>query len=134
MHILHTPIRSYCPALDPVHVIEQRAGLERTPFIDKLLVCWLGIASLVGRAALDDGWSPTPDPREAKAGLRDRQNRILQRREAPAIAAIGRDFDPNNFEPRKTGEHTLLGQPRQFAVTIAVRSCSISGLHKGGTH
>src|SRR6516162_11518916 len=117
MHILHTPIRSYCPALDPVHVIEQRAGLERTPFIDKLLVCRLGIASLVGRAALDDGWSPIPDPREAKAGMRDRQNRILQRREAPAVAAIGRNFDPNNFAatgPGKTGDLVKSGSRQVY--------------------
>src|SRR5580704_8941499 len=94
MRILHAPISGNCPALDRVHVVEQRARLEWAPFVNELLVCRLSIASFVGGATLNDCGRAIPDPREAKARLTDRQHRVLQCCQAPALAAIGRDLDP----------------------------------------
>src|SRR5215470_8388935 len=119
MYILDAPIGGDCPALDPVHVVEQRARLERASFIDKLLVRWLGIASLVSRTALDNGWRAIPDPREAEARLRNRQHRVLQRREAPILAAIGRDFDPGDLSAAGPGETGDLVKSGSWQVHLA---------------
>src|SRR5262245_55136569 len=78
VHILHTPVRRDAPALDRVHVIEQRAALERSTLRNELPVGRLRVAGLVGRPALDHRRLSVPDPREAEAGLADRQHRLLQ--------------------------------------------------------
>src|ERR1700756_1420843 len=86
MHILHVTVRGDTPALDRIHVIEQHAGrIERSTFGDQLLVCWLRIAGLVGRSALQSRRRSVPQPWKAEAGLADRQHRILQRGKAPGL-------------------------------------------------
>src|SRR5215831_12435306 len=56
MHILHAPVRCNGPALDRIHVIEQRSALERSALGDELLMGGLRVTGLVGRAALNHHW------------------------------------------------------------------------------
>src|SRR3954469_6385497 len=58
---------------------------------DELGAGRLNISALVPRAALQHSRAAVPAPRHAKTRERLRQNRLLQRRLPPALAAIGRD-------------------------------------------
>src|SRR6516165_6727298 len=107
VHILHTPVWRNGPALDRVHVIEQRTGFERATLGDELRMGRLRIPRLVSRAALEHSGRAVPDPGKTKSRLADRQHRLLQRGDAPGLAAVGGDFHAGDLaapRPRKAGD------------------------------
>src|SRR3977135_2971530 len=104
MHILHTPVRRDAPALDRVYVVHHARRFERAALGDQLLMSGLRRAGLVGRAALTNNRDLVPDPREAEAGLADRQHWILQRGEAPGLAAVSRYLDARDLAPAGPGQ------------------------------
>src|SRR5258708_33173660 len=89
--ILDAAVAIDAPALDRVHVIGLAGPGLRAARVDQLLVRRLAVAGLVRGAALQDRGCPVPDPRKAEARGGDRQDTVLQRREAPGLAAVGRD-------------------------------------------
>ena len=97
VHILYAPVGRNAPALDGVHVVEKRSGFERSALGDELLVRRLRVAGLIRCPALDHRRLAVPYPGKAKAGLADRQHRLLQRGEVPALAAVGRHLDPRDL-------------------------------------
>src|SRR6478672_6035886 len=115
VHIRHAPVSRDAPALDRVHVIEQRAGLERPALGDELLVRRLRIPGLIRRPALDHRRLAIPYPGKAEARLADRQYRFLQRRQVPAFSAVGRHFNARDLSPPAPGEpgDLVKARPRQ---------------------
>src|SRR5262249_54917109 len=90
MHILHAPIWRDAPALDRIHVIEQRTWcIERPAFGDQLLVRWLRIAGLVRGAALQCGRRSVPHPGETESRLADRQRAAARSRRQAVLHARG---------------------------------------------
>ena len=61
-------------------------------------------AGVVGGAALQHGRTAVPLPRRAEAHRRLRQDRALQRRRRPALAAVGRDLDLADAAVARPGE------------------------------
>src|SRR5262249_13981816 len=114
--ILDTPVRCNGPALDCVHMIEQRPALEGAALGNELLMGGLRVTCLVGRAALNHRWLAVPDPWETESRLADRQHRILQRCEIPALTLVCRNLDPRDLAATAPGEPSDLVKPwsRQF--------------------
>src|SRR5947209_19134640 len=102
--IADAPILGDGPALDRVEMVDRAEEAVEPAQLDKLLQRGLEIAGLVGAAALQDRRLAVPEPREAEARGADRQQRLLQRRDAPALAAIGRDVDPRHLAAAAPGE------------------------------
>src|SRR5262249_17891534 len=85
------------PAGDGVAVLHRkRRHVRRTPgraaLADECLSARLHVAGLVRRTALQDRGATIPVPRNTEAGECFAQNRCLQRRLRPALAAVGRDL------------------------------------------
>src|SRR5262245_43349570 len=93
--MLTLPARIDPPARDAVEVLVhetvmifyRRLGLA--PLGHEFGAQRLRIAAVVGSAAQQHGRSAVPAPRHAKARVRLGQHRLLQRRLAPAAAAVG---------------------------------------------
>src|SRR3954465_4629723 len=84
------------PARDRVEVLaRERADRRRLGSLpaprDELGAGRLHVSALVPGAALQHGRPAIPTPRHAEARERLRQNRVLQRRLSPALAAVRRD-------------------------------------------
>src|SRR6516164_669505 len=86
------------PAGDGITVLHRkRRHVGRTPgraaLGDECLSARLHVARLVRRTALQDRGATIPLPRNTEASECFAQNRLLQRRLRPALAAVGRDLD-----------------------------------------
>src|SRR5262249_26517883 len=86
------------PARDGVAVLHcERRDVRRTPGRAALggecLSARLHVACLVRRTALQDRGATIPVPRNTEASECFAQNRLLQRRLRPALAAVRRDLD-----------------------------------------
>src|SRR5262245_49115511 len=86
------------PAGDGVTVLHRkRRHVRRTPgraaLGDECLSARLHVAGLVRRTALQDRGATIPVPRNTEASECFAQNRRLQRRLRPALAAVCRDLD-----------------------------------------
>src|SRR3954468_16262710 len=84
------------PAGDRVEVLaRERADRRRFGGLpahrDELGAGRLHVSALIPGAALQHSRGAVPAPRHTEARERLRQNRVLQRRLSPALAAIGRD-------------------------------------------
>src|ERR1700748_3824393 len=64
----------------------------------------LHIAGFIRRAALDDRRLAVPMPRQAEARQRARQDRRLQLRFLPGLAAVDRDVDPLDLAASAPGD------------------------------
>src|SRR5215831_18858494 len=91
--IFHLAIAGDGPGLD--HVVMVIAAVAAQ--LDELCAAWLHVAGLVGRTALQHRRSAVPLPRHAEAGHGFRQHWLLQRRETPALAAVGGHLDFGDF-------------------------------------
>src|SRR5437870_5098088 len=86
------------PARNAVHMLH-REGAYRwraarfAALGDEPIARRLQIAPFVGGAALQHHRLPVPIPRHAEARQSLGQHRPLHRRQAPALAAVGRDLD-----------------------------------------
>src|SRR5215471_3673327 len=98
--IFHLAIACDGPRLD--HVVMVNAAVAAQP--DELLAARLDVASLVGRTALQHRRAAVPLPCHAEAGRGFRQHRLLQRRESPALAAVGRHLDLGDLAVARPGE------------------------------
>src|SRR5689334_2263596 len=90
-----------CPAGDAVKVINRLAAA----FGQQRVARRLNIPGTVGRAALQHRGAAVPSPRNAEAGRRLWQDRLLQGGSGPALAAVGRDVDQADLavaRPRET--------------------------------
>src|SRR5215472_11722420 len=86
------------PAGDDVHVPHREGGhrhvdLGRAALGEHLLAGGLYVAGLVPGAALQHHRLPVPAPGQTEAGQRLGQDRRVERRLRPALAAVGRDQD-----------------------------------------
>src|SRR6478752_3173207 len=99
------------PARDGVVVI-----LAAQPaFRHELRPGGLHAAGIVGGAALQDGGSSTPLPRDAKTRERLRQHRLLQDGVRPAVAALGGHLDLSDAalpRPGQSGDLADAGPPQ----------------------
>src|SRR5882724_8208058 len=77
MNILDAPVGCNAPALDAIHMIEHTRRLQGAALRNQLLMRGLGIARLVGGAALDGRGRTAPNPWKAEAGLADGKHGIL---------------------------------------------------------
>src|SRR5580700_3591306 len=89
------------PARDPVVMMvlkrqQRRYRRQLAARCDELRPRRLRVAVLVPSAALQNGRTAVPLPGHAKARERHAQHRLLQRRLAPALAAVGGDQNLGN--------------------------------------
>src|SRR5215471_1039476 len=98
--IFHLAIAGYGPGLDHVVVVDAAVAAQR----DELRAARLDVAGLVGRTALQHRGAAVPLPGHAEARRRLRQHRLLQRRNAPALAAVGRHFDLGDLSVTRPSE------------------------------
>ena len=81
----------------------------------------LRIAGLVGRAAHDHRRSAVPNPGEAESRLADGEHRVLQCRQIPALAAVGRNLDARDLAPTAPGQTGDLVEARPRQLHLARR-------------
>ena len=77
----------------------------------------LHVASLVPRAALQHHGLAVPAPGHAEPGERLAQHRRVERRFAPALAAVGRDHHLRDPAVARIGETGNLVKPGPFNVS-----------------
>src|SRR5262249_10529161 len=89
---------------------------RRATLGDECLSARLHVAGLVRRTALQDRGATIPVPRNAEASECFAQNRRLQRRLRPALAAVGRDLDLADAAIFVNGNAGDLGEPAPLHV------------------
>src|ERR671919_3072311 len=120
VHIGHAPVARHLPALDGVQMVDRTelAAAETADF-DQLLKRRLHVAGLVLAPTLQDRGVAVPPPWIPKAGMADRENRLLKGLELPALAAVCRHVHPLDPATPRPGEPGDLVEPRPRQLHFA---------------
>src|SRR5260370_36549994 len=104
----HLAIFSDTPGPDRIVMVDVIVAAHREQFSQGRL----NVAGLVDGAALDHRRLAVPMPRQAEAGQRSRQHRLLQLRFLPALAVIDGYIDAPDFAVSAPGDAADLVETR----------------------
>src|SRR5437588_129796 len=105
----HLAVSSDPPRPDRVVMVDVIVAAYREQFSQRRL----NVAGLVDGAALDHRGLAVPMPRQAEAGQRPRQHRLLQLRLLPALAVVDRHIDTPDLAVSAPGDAADLVETRR---------------------
>src|SRR6267378_653775 len=105
----HLAVSSDTPRPDRVVMVDVIVAAHREQFSQR----GLNVAGFVDGAALDHRRLAVPMPRQAEAGQRPRQHRLLQLRLLPALAVIDGYVDTPDFAASGPGDATDFAKARR---------------------